>query len=237
MSETIGFRRNWRSLIVMASFLTWMLFDTAGFEAALKWMFPEENPVIHQRETMLEMFGDHIAIMAVSSGLAIVIGGLLGVVLLSGFGRHFEDVLANLASFGQAMPSIALIALMVPWIGYGAETVVIALVVYSVLPVMLSVVAGARAVPTPVVDAAVGMGMTGVQRLLWVQLPLAAPIILGGVKNMMIINVSAAAMGAIVGAGGFGVSIFAGIAQFNNALIFAGALPTVVLALMIDRSI
>ncbi|MCL5888102.1 MAG: ABC transporter permease [Actinobacteria bacterium] len=237
MGEAPAIVRNWRSVLVLGALLAWMLLDEAGVARALSAVFPAESPVLHARHSLAEMFAQHVAITAMASGLAIVIGGTLGLLLLTGAGRELRELVENLTSLGQVLPTVAVIALMVPLIGYGTETVVVALAVYSVLPVMVAVVAGVGSVSPSVVDAATGMGMDARQRFFRIQAPLAAPVIVGGIKNMMIINVSAAAMGAIVGAGGFGLSIFAGIAQFNYALVIAGALPTVLMALIIDRSL
>jgi osmoprotectant transport system permease protein len=102
---------------------------------------------------------------------------------------------------------------------------------------MINVIAGIANVPEATVDAARGTGMSGRQRFEQVQLPLAAPVIIGGIKNMLVIAVGAATLGAIVGAGGLGVPIVAGAGQFNPALVLEGALPSALLALIIDRAL
>ncbi|MGB4592836.1 MAG: ABC transporter permease [Coriobacteriia bacterium] len=237
MNDGIGIRRNWKSVAVFTAALAWMLFDQAGLGRVLAAVFPRESVVIYERQTLLQMFVDHIGITALASIVALVVGGVLGLGLLTPAGRRFKDVVVNVANFGQTFPSVAVIALVVPAIGYGWEPVVLALVIYSILPVMLNIVAGVSSVPPDVVDAARGMGLSRRQRFAQVELPLAMPVIAGGVKNMLIINVSAATLGAIVGAGGLGVPIIAGIGSFNNALVLEGALPAALLALIIDRSL
>lgn len=237
MSDALGIRRHWRLLLAMSALLAWMTFHASGFESVLRIMFPASEPVLYQRQTPAELMGQHLAIVATASIAALVIGGSFGLLLLTPLGRRFREVVVNLTSLGQAFPSVALIAITAPVIGYGWRPVVLALVIYSILPVMLNVVAGVHAVPASVIDAAIGMGMNRRQRFWQVQIPLALPVILGGVKNMLIINVSAATIGAIVGAGGLGVPILAGIGQFNNALIVGGALPAVLLAVIIDRAL
>lgn len=237
MNDGIGIRRNWKSVVVLTAALVWMLLDQAGLGRVLAAMFPGESVVIYQRQTLARMFVDHIGITALASIVALVVGSVLGLGLLTPAGRRFKDVVVNVANFGQTFPSVAVIALVVPAIGYGWEPVVLALVIYSVLPVMLNIVAGVTSVPPDVVDAARGMGLSRRQRFAQVELPLAMPVIAGGIKNMLIINVSAATLGAIVGAGGLGVPIIAGIGSFNNALVLEGALPAALLALIIDRSL
>ena len=235
MSEAFGIRRHWKAVVVLTAALAWMLLDTSGLARALGALFPSESVILYERQTLLKMFVDHMTVTAIASSIALVAGGLLGLLLLTSAGRRFKDVVVNVANFGQTFPSVAVIALVVPAIGYGWEPVVLALVIYSVLPVMLNIVVGISSVPPDVVDAARGMGLSARQRFLQVELPLAMPVIAGGIKNMLIINVSAATLGAIVGAGGLGVPILAGIGTFNNALVLEGALPTALVALIIDR--
>jgi osmoprotectant transport system permease protein len=125
--------------------------------------------------------------------------------------------------------------LLIPATGYGAEPVIIALVLYGILPIILNVIAGIDGVQPDALDAAVGVGMSARQRFFAVQLPLAMPVILGGIKNMVVINVSAATVGAVVAAGGLGMPILAGFSDYNNAYIIQGALPAITLALFFDR--
>jgi osmoprotectant transport system permease protein len=159
----------------------------------------------------------------------------MGLLALSRAGRPFRDLIVSLGNLAQTVPSVAIMALAIPATGYGAKPVIIALVLYSILPIMLNVVAGIEGVPPDSIDAATGVGMSATQRFLLIQLPLATPVIMGGVKNMMVINVSAATMGAVVAAGGLGQAILAGFHDYNNAFILEGALPAITLALFIDR--
>jgi osmoprotectant transport system permease protein len=101
----------------------------------------------------------------------------------------------------------------------------------------VNVVAGIEAVPQSVVEAGRGMGMTRVDRLLQLELPLALPVIMTGVRTMLVILVSAATLGAVVGAGGLGVPIMSGIGSFDNAVVVYGAVPAILLALILDRAL
>lgn len=237
MSEGLGIRRNWLSVAIMAGVLAWMVLDQTGLERILRAAFPDERVVVYERQTLGQLMVDHLTLVAVAGTIALVVGLSLGLFLLTPLGARFRDLILNLANLGQTFPSIAVMALIVPAIGYGWEPVIVALVAYSVLPVMLNVVAGVENVPEPVVDAARGLGMSRMQRFRQVQFPLAFPVILGGIKNMLVIAVSAATLGAIVGAGGLGVPIMAGVMQFNNALILEGAIPSALMALIIDRAL
>lgn len=235
MTEALGIRRNARSVVLMSAVLVWMLIDQAGVERVLRALFPGESVWVYQRQTLADLMLDHLVLVAMASAFALSIGVSLGVFLLTPLGGRFRDLIVNLANLAQTFPSIAIMALIVPALGYGWKPVVVALVAYSVLPVMLTVVAGVENVPAPVVDAARGIGMSRAQRFRTIQLPLALPVILGGIKNMLVIAVSAATLGAIVGAGGLGIPIMAGVGTFNSALIIQGAVPSALLALIIDR--
>lgn len=237
MSDTIGLRRNWISIAVMSALLAWMVFNPGGFERLLGAVFPNESPLLYERETLAALMAQHLALAGVSSAIALVVGVVLGLALLTRAGSNYRDLVVNLANFGQTFPSVAMMALLVPIMGYGWEPVVVALVVYSVLPVMLNVIAGIENVPRDTVEAARGIGMGSMRRFADVQVPLALPVIMGGVKNMLVIAVGAATLGAIVGAGGLGVPIVAGTSQFNPSLILEGALPSALLALIIDRAL
>ena len=117
-------------------------------------------------------------------------------------------------------------------LGYGQTPVVIALVFYGLLPILRNTIQGLDAVPGQVLLAADGMGMTSAQRLLRVQLPLAMPAILAGIRTTVIINISASTLGAAVGAGGLGVLIVNGIRSMDVTMIIKGALPVSLLALL-----
>jgi len=236
MTEKVDTRR-WISVAVMTGLLAWMTFDEAGFARLLGALFPNEETLLYERETLATLMGQHLALAGVSSAIALVIGVGLGLLLLTPVGSNFRDLVVNLANFGQTFPSVAVMAMLVPLLGYGWQPVVIALVLYSVLPVMLNVLSGIENVPEATVDAARGTGMSRMQRFRQVQVPLAMPVIIGGVKNMLVIAVGAATLGAIVGAGGLGVPIVAGANQFNPALVLEGAIPSALLALIIDRAL
>jgi osmoprotectant transport system permease protein len=237
MTPVIGLRRHWLSVTIMTVALLWMTFDQNGFGRVLGVLFPNETALIYERETLATLMGQHLVLAGFSSAIALVIGVTLGLFLLTPAGATFRELIMNLASFGQTFPSIAVMAMLVPLLGYGYEPVVVALVIYSVLPVMLNVVAGIENVPAATVDAARGTGMNRVQRFTQVELPLAMPVIMGGIKNMLVIAVGAATLGAIVGAGGLGVPIMAGANEFKPALVLEGAIPSALLALIIDRTL
>ncbi len=226
---------HWAAVAALAAATLWMTFDTEGFSRLLSALVPDAETVIYPTKPLPQLMGEQVFLVAVASALALVTGGALGAFALSRAGRPFRDLIVSVGSLAQTVPSVAIMALAVPVIGYGAEPAVLALVLYSILPIMLNVITGIEGVPPDARDAAMGMGMSPAQRLFGVEIPLAMPVIMGGVKNMLVINVSAATMGAVVSAGGLGMPILAGFDTYNNAYILEGALPAITLALLLDR--
>jgi len=231
-SRLIG---HWATIAALAGVTLWMTFNTEGFARLLSALVPDAETVIYPTKPLSTLMAEQIYVVAIASAFALVVGAGLGALALSRVGRPFRDIIVSMGSLAQTVPSVAIMALAVPVIGYGAEPVVLALVLYSILPIMLNVISGIEGVSPDAYDAAVGMGMSPLQRFLSVQLPLAMPVIVGGIKNMLVINVSAATMGAVVAAGGLGMPILAGFHDYNNAYILQGALPAITLALLLDR--
>ncbi len=194
-------------MTLLAAALGFWTFYTPGVEAVLRFLFPGADTLMYTRSPMWQFLLEHLWLVALGGITAIAIGVVGGMTVVSPLGRPFRDVVMRLANFGQAVPSVALMAIAVPSVGYGSEPVLIALVVFSILPVMVNVVAGIEGVPPAVVEAGRGMGMTRAERLWQLEVPLAMPVIMAGIRTMLVILVSAATLGAVVGAGGLGVPI------------------------------
>lgn len=190
----------------------------------------------HWRE-MLTLTAQHLALVLVSTALAAGIGIPLGV-WLTRRARWKRPVLA-LAGVLQTVPSLALFGLLIPlpWLGIGGRTATLALLLYALLPIIRNTVTGIEAVDKHVREAALAMGMTGRQLLWQVELPLAASVILTGVRVATVIAVGVATIAAAIGAGGLGTYIFRGLRMNNHALILAGAIPAALLALLADWAI
>lgn len=232
-----GIRHRWPVVAVLAAALLFWVYAPDGVRAVLAFLFPGTDTLVYERSSMGHLLGQHLWLVAVGGLAAALIGVLLGLAVVSPLGRPFRDIVMRMANFGQSMPSIALMAVLVPSVGYGTEPVVIALVTFSILPVLVNVVAGIEAVPAPVVEAGKGMGMTRLERLRQLQVPIAMPVIMTGIKTMLVILISAATLGAVVGAGGLGVPIMSGIGTFNNAVVAHGAIPAILLALIVDQAL
>lgn len=174
----------------------------------------------------------HIQLVGISVLAAMLIGIPLGIVITRR--RWLEAPVINTTGVLYTIPSLALFAIMIPYTGIGATTVIIALALYSLLAIVRNTVAGIDGVPPATLDAARGMGMTGTQRLVLVELPLALPVILAGIRLAAVAAVGIATIGAVVGAGGLGRLIFDGMRTLNSDQIIAGAVAASLLAVGLD---
>jgi len=137
----------------------------------------------------------------------------------------------------QTIPSIALLAFMIPLLGVGVIPALVALWLYALYPIARATYSGVRNADPEAVAAAEALGTTAAQRLLWVRLPLAAPIIMAGIRTAAVITVGAATLAAFIGAGGLGEPIVAGLALADTRMILSGALPAALLALAVDGAL
>ena len=174
----------------------------------------------------------HLGLVVISTVVALAIGLPLGV-LVSRRPAWQRPVL-GLANVFQTIPSLALFGLLIPVLGIGAWTAIAALVVYALLPIVRNTYAGISGVDPAVREAGRGMGMTDAELLRYVELPLAAGVILAGVRVATVVSVGVATIAAAIGAGGLGVYIFRGVATVDDTLILAGAVPAALLALLAD---
>ena len=178
------------------------------------------------------LLGQHIGLVAISTAIAALIGLPLGVLVARR--AAWRRPVLGLANVFQTIPSLALFGLLIPVFGIGAWTAISALVVYALLPIVRNTYVGITGVDPAVREAGRGMGMTEGELLRLVELPLAAGVILTGVRIATVVSVGIATIAAAIGAGGLGVYIFRGVATVDNTLILAGAVPAALLALLAD---
>jgi osmoprotectant transport system permease protein len=176
--------------------------------------------------------GQHIGLVAISTALAALIGLPLGILVVRR--PAWRRPVLGLANLFQTIPSLALFGLLIPVFGIGAWTAITALVVYGLLPIVRNTYAGIMGVDPAVREAGRGMGMTDGELLRLVELPLAAGVIIAGVRVATVVSVGIATIAAAIGAGGLGVYIFRGVATVDDTLILAGAIPAALLALLAD---
>jgi osmoprotectant transport system permease protein len=186
---------------------------------------------LHPAELWL-LLRQHIALVAMSTALALAAGVPLGI--LASRRPAWRKPVLGLANVVQTVPSLALFGLLIPLAGIGAWTAIIALVLYGLLPIVRNTYAGLASVDAAIREAGRGMGMSDGELLRLVELPLAAGVILAGVRVAVVVSVGVATIAAAIGAGGLGVYIFRGVATVDNTLILAGAVPAALLALLAD---
>jgi osmoprotectant transport system permease protein len=183
-------------------------------------------------DEVLQLTQEHLRMVAISTVVAILIGVPIGILVTRL--RWLQAPLINTVSVLYTVPSLALFAILIPYTGLGARTAIIALVLYSLLAIVRNTVAGIDAVLPATLDAARGMGMTPTQRLLMVELPLALPVILVGVRVATVAAIGIATIAALIGAGGLGRLIFDGIRTLDGDRVVAGAIVASALALIAD---
>jgi osmoprotectant transport system permease protein len=183
---------------------------------------------------LLSLIGEHLLMVAVAMLVAVPTGIAIGIMLSRDRFRSVRAPLFYLIGLGQTVPSLAIIALAVGVIGVGMIPAIVAILLYALLPIARNSYTGIAGVDASVVDAAHGMGMTPRQVLHRVEIPLAAPLILAGVRTSTVFAVSTAALASLIGGGGLGEFIFGGIALFKPEMMLAGAIPTALLALGAD---
>ena len=181
---------------------------------------------------------EHVVLVVISTVAGVLIAVPLGLAItrIPALGRP----VLGFAGVIQTVPSLALFGLLIPLPligGIGSRTAIIALVLYALLPILRNTVTGVRQVDPAILDAANGMGMTDWQRLTLVEVPLALPSIFSGIRIATVVGVGLVTIAAAVGAGGLGSLIFRGLAMLDSRLLFAGAIPSAILALLADAGL
>jgi osmoprotectant transport system permease protein len=197
-------------------------------------LFPELERPLYVQDSFVALALSHLALVGASSAIAAALGVAAGIFVTRRAGAEFRDMVETLVAMGQAVPPVAVLAIAVPVIGFGAEPALIALTLYGVLPVLENTLAGIGAVPEAVRDAARGIGMSESGILLAVELPLAAPLILAGIRTSTIINVGTATVASTVGARTLGSPIIIGLNAANVAYVLQGAILVGLLAVALD---
>ena len=226
---------------VLADPLTWALallvllvFGMAQLKPLFAAMFPQLDRPLYEQDSFVSLVLAHIGIVALSSSASIVVGVLAGLFVTRAAGREFRPLAETVVAMGQTFPPVAVLAVAAPVIGFGAAPALIALALYGLLPIVRATIAGIESVPAAARDAAIGLGMDPRTMLLRVELPLALPVIVAGVRSSVIINIGTAAIASTVGAKTLGSPIIIGLSGFNTAYVIQGALLVGLLAVVAD---
>ncbi|WP_286120428.1 ABC transporter permease [Pediococcus pentosaceus] len=181
---------------------------------------------------ILSETGQHIYISAFALALGIIVAVPLGMLLIRA--PKISGFVIGLASVMQTIPALALLAMMIPIFGIGSTPAIVALFIYSLLPILRNTYLGLDSVDPALVDAAKGMGMNSFQRLWKVELQLALPVIMSGIRLSATYVIAWTALASYIGAGGLGDLIFNGLNLYRPDLILAGSIPVIILALVAD---
>lgn len=211
-------------VILGAGYVIW--YQTTTFteteEASLAW------------PTLQTTILDHIELTLVATVIVVVIAIPLGIALTRPSLRWLNPIAVNIANVGQAAPAVGLLVLFTFWLGTGFKTAVIGLVVYAILPILQNTIVGLNQVDRRVIEASRGIGYSGARTLIQVELPLAVPVILNGVRTALVILVGTATLSTFIGATSLGTLITTGVTLFLPKLLVSGAVLVGLLALTID---
>lgn len=226
----------WRAPLAWLACLLLLAAGMAWLEPLFRWLEPDTRQVIYPHADFLMLLGRHLLVVTVASLLAILLGVTAAVLVTREGWRDFLPLVAQFAAMGQTLPPVAVLALAVPVLGFGTWPIIVALLLYGLLPIVRNTLAGLEGIDPAVHEAARGMGMSRGQVLRQVELPLAAPVILAGIRTSVTINIATAALGATVGASNLGAPIISGIVNGNSAYVLQGAVLIGLLALAVDSA-
>ncbi|MBY8856744.1 ABC transporter permease [Nocardia sp. CA2R105] len=176
----------------------------------------------------------HIKLTVVATLIVVVVAIPLGIVLTRPGVKRFEPIAVNIANIGQAAPAVGLLVLFTFWLGTGFRTAIVGLVVYAILPILQNTIVGLRQVDQRTIEASRGIGFSAARTLFQVELPLAVPVILNGVRTALVILVGTATLSTFIGATSLGTLITTGVTLFLPKLLVSGAILVGLLALIID---
>ncbi|MFZ1873057.1 MAG: ABC transporter permease [Chania sp.] len=204
----------------------------------LHWLFaawfPELDRPVYQQDSFFSLVEAHLLLVAVSSFIAVLIGVTAGIAVTREAGCEFRSLVETVVAVGQTFPPVAVLAIAVPVMGFSEQPAIIALVLYGLLPILQGTLTGIESVPAATREVAQGVGMSRWQILWRVELPLAAPVIVAGIRTSVIINIGTAAIASTVGTKTLGSPIIIGLSGFNTAYVIQGAVVVALLAIITD---
>jgi len=208
--------------------------EMPALEGVFRAWFPNLSRPVYLQESFLNLLLSHLGLVLASSAVALLTGLSLGVFVTRPMGHEFKPLVESLSAMAQTIPPVAVLAIAAPLIGMGAQPAVIALSLYGLFPILQATIAGIESVNPATLDAARGLGMYPRERLWRIELPLALPVVLSGVRTSVTINIGTAAIASAVGAQTLGTPIIIGLAGFNTAYVIQGAIVVGLLAIVVD---
>ncbi|MCX5437628.1 MULTISPECIES: ABC transporter permease [unclassified Streptomyces] len=214
------------AVVAVVLLATWIWFQQATLDTI------SENAIAGG--VVWKLLKQHIYLTVVSTFFVLIIAIPLGILLTRKMFRKATPVALAFANMGQATPAIGLLALLVIWLGIGRRSALIGIIIYAILPVLSNTIAGLKANDPTLLESARGIGMSPLGVLSKVELPLAVPLILAGVRTALVLNVGTATLATFGGGGGLGVLITTGITTQRMPVLILGSILTVALALLVD---
>lgn len=225
-----------RALLALSALALLAFLIAPGPFAPLFQPFTRNNaPAIYTQTSLLSLTLSHLAIVAVAVAASTIVGLVLAVLVTRKAGREFLPLARTVTAVGQTFPPVAVLALSVPVMGFGTGPTLVALFLYGLLPVFENALAGLTGQPPQVAEAARGMGLTPRQRLWQIDLPLALPLLLAGMRLTAVISLGTATIGSTVAARTLGEVIIAGLLSSNTAFVLQGGLVVGILAVLIHH--
>ncbi|MDJ0947900.1 MAG: ABC transporter permease [Alphaproteobacteria bacterium] len=226
-TEQSRFSRAWQNILLVLVF-------ALGAWAYASGVLPQ---IFELWEDIVFLTQQHLGLVAISGGLAILVGIPLGVWLTRPSMRRYAEIVIQLLNIGTTIPTLAILALSMSLLGIGALPSIFGLWLATLLPIVRNTYTGIQSVPAHLIESATGMGMTQAQILMRVELPNALFVIFAGVRTALAINVGTVPLAFLIGGGGLGELIFTGIALDEFGMMLAGAIPTAMLAILVDFAV
>jgi osmoprotectant transport system permease protein len=217
-------------VLVLLIALLWAPQDFAGIFAPLTKF---GQPPIYTQSSLIDLTINHLEIVAIATILSTIVAVGCAILVTRPFGHDFLPLSRSIANIGQTFPPVAVLAIAVPLLGFGTPPTLVALFLYGLLPIFENALTGLTTLAPEVTEAARGVGMTGMQRLLRVELPLALPVILAGIRLSVVVSIATATIGSTVAAHTLGEVIIAGLTTDNTAWVLQGGLVVAVLAVLV----
>lgn len=191
--------------------------------------------ILNHPDRFVQMLFEHMRMVAIGVAGAIVVAVPAGI--LATRHQRVGHVIMNAGAIAQTVPPLGVIALSFAVLGIGQHPAILALFLYALLPILKNTVAGIQSIDDAQVEAGRGMGMTRFQRLRYIELPLAVPVIFAGIRTSLVLSVGVAYLGAFIGAGGFGQWIILGQELYDTSILLAGAIPGATLVILLDQTL
>ena len=221
----------WVTLLLIA-----LVFCMTSLGGLFHWLFPALDRPVYQQESFAALVEAHLLLVGISSFIAVMIGVAAGVGVTRHAGKEFRSLVETIVAMGQTFPPVAVLAVAVPVMGFSEKPAIIALVLYGLLPILQGTIAGIESVSASAREIAQGVGMSRWQILTKVEMPLAAPVIVAGIRTSVIINIGTAAIASTVGTQSLGSPIIIGLSGFNTAYVLQGAIIVALLAIIVDMA-